>query len=129
MNRVLHNQIYTKQLQSIKIRRTIYAARLLQEGAISKTYLSEITTEFKEMLSLEFDKSKEDSTSKLNEFMPSTWNGYVRRQLDAMLQMVDTLLCYRQIKKDCQSSFYGTRKRSVCQKSRTHFTGKSKNGF
>ena len=42
------------------------------------------------MLSLEFDKSKEDSTSKLNEFMPSTWNGYVRRQLDAMLQMVDT---------------------------------------
>jgi 2-oxoglutarate dehydrogenase E1 component len=68
----------------------LYAARLLQEGAISKTYLSEITTEFKEMLSLEFDKSKEDSTSKLNEFMPSTWNGYVRRQLDAMLQMVDT---------------------------------------
>ena len=76
----------------------IYAARLLQEGAISNTYLDEITTEFKEMLSLEFDKSKEDSTSKLNEFMPSTWTGYVRRRLDAMLQMVDTTYAVDKLK-------------------------------
>ena len=53
-------------------------------------YLSEITSEFKGMLEREFDKSKKDSTSKVKEFMQSTWKGFVRQQLEAMLQPTDT---------------------------------------
>ena len=68
----------------------IYAAQLIAEGNIDDTYLSEITSEFKGMLEKEFDKSKEDSTSKVKEFMQSTWKGFVRQQLEAMLQPTDT---------------------------------------
>ena len=70
--------------------RDLYAAQLLQEGTISNTYLDEITSEFKNMLTAEFDKSKEDSTSKVKEFMQSTWKGYARKQLKSMLEIVDT---------------------------------------
>ena len=70
--------------------RDLYAAQLLQEGTISNTYLDEITSEFKNMLTAEFDKSKEDSTSKVKEFMQSTWKGFARKQLKSMLEIVDT---------------------------------------
>ena len=68
----------------------IYAAQLVSEGSIDKNYLSEITSEFKEMLEREFDESKKVETSKVKEFMESTWKGFVRQQLEAMLQPTDT---------------------------------------
>ena len=68
----------------------IYAKQLIDEKSIEASYLENITNEFKEMLSREFDKSKEDKTSKVNEFMKSTWTGFVREQLEAMLQPIDT---------------------------------------
>jgi len=68
----------------------IYAAQLIAEGTIDQNYLDSITTEFKSMLEEEFVKSKLESTSKLNEFMESTWKGFVRQRLEAMLQPVDT---------------------------------------
>lgn len=68
----------------------IYADKLIAEGTIDEAYLKSITDDFKQMLSDEFDKSKEDSTSKVKEFMQSTWKGFVRQQLEAMLQPVDT---------------------------------------
>lgn len=68
----------------------IYAAQLIAEGTIDQNYVNSITAEFKSMLEEEFVKSKLESTSKLNEFMESTWKGFVRQRLEAMLQPVDT---------------------------------------
>ena len=76
----------------------IYAARLLQEGSIDKDYVSKITSEFKAMLEKEFDLSKKDKTSKVNEFMPSTWEAFDREHLPSMLEFVDTTYKATQLK-------------------------------
>jgi 2-oxoglutarate dehydrogenase E1 component len=68
----------------------IYAEQLIAEGSIDENYLTQITTEFKEMLSSEFDNSKKDKTSKVKEFMKSTWEGFERQDLNAMLAVTNT---------------------------------------
>tara|TARA_R110001632_G_scaffold38339_2_gene96543 strand:- start:67243 stop:69981 length:2739 start_codon:yes stop_codon:yes gene_type:complete len=68
----------------------IYAEQLVKEGTIDSGYLKSITDDFKQMLETEFDKSKLDDNSKVKEFMESTWKGFVRQQLEAMLQPTDT---------------------------------------
>ncbi len=68
----------------------IYAEQLIKEGAIDTTYLNEITNEFKQMLEKEFDEAKKVKTSKVREFMQSTWKNYSRQKLDAMLLDDDT---------------------------------------
>jgi 2-oxoglutarate dehydrogenase E1 component len=68
----------------------IYAAQLITEGTIDTSYLSEITTEFKQMLENEFEEAKKVKTSKVREFMQSTWEGYERQRLDTMLLTEDT---------------------------------------
>ena len=79
-----------KAIAKHKNPKDIYAAKLIAEGSIPKEYLHTITEEFKEMLNREFDNSKEDKTSKVNEFMKSTWEGFERQQLAAMLQTLNT---------------------------------------
>ncbi len=76
----------------------IYANHLLVENSIDKNYIDEVTTEFKEMLDREFDKSKEDKTSKVEEFMESTWEEYSRADLDGMLVPIDTKYGVDQLK-------------------------------
>ena len=68
----------------------IYAEQLIKEGAIDTSYLNEITNEFKQMLEKEFDEAKKVKTSKVREFMQSTWKNYSRQKLDAMLLDDDT---------------------------------------
>jgi 2-oxoglutarate dehydrogenase E1 component len=68
----------------------IYAEKLVKENIIDNQYLNSITKEFKEMLENEFDESKKVKTSKVNEFMESTWKDFDREQLATMLQSVDT---------------------------------------
>jgi 2-oxoglutarate dehydrogenase E1 component len=68
----------------------IYAAKLVEEGSISSNYVKEITDEFKAHLEIEFTESKKKTTSKIQEFMPDVWDGFVRKQLQEMLQPVDT---------------------------------------
>jgi 2-oxoglutarate dehydrogenase E1 component len=50
------------------------------------------------MLEKEFDLSKEDKTSKVKEFMPSTWEAFDREHLPSMLEPVDTTYKIAQIK-------------------------------
>jgi 2-oxoglutarate dehydrogenase E1 component len=76
----------------------IYASTLLNEGTIDKSYLSEITAEFKGMLNAEFDKSKEDKNSKVKEFMESTWEGFSRVDSDEMLKDLDTTYAVENLK-------------------------------
>jgi 2-oxoglutarate dehydrogenase E1 component len=68
----------------------IYAAQLIAEGAIDTNHVKSITADFKAMLEVEFEKSKLESTSKVKEFMQSTWKGFERQRLDAMLKPIDT---------------------------------------
>ena len=42
------------------------------------------------MLASEFDKAKEDSTSKVREFMPTTWKDFSRSGKEDMLHTIDT---------------------------------------
>ena len=68
----------------------IYAAQLIAEGVIDTDYLNSITADFKSMLEDEFQKSKLEEKTKVKEFMESTWKGFVRQQLEAMISPVDT---------------------------------------
>ena len=79
-----------KAISKHKNVKDIYAEKLLQEGVISASHLSEITAEFKGMLEKEFDLSKKDKKSKVKEFMKSTWEAFDREELSTMLEPVDT---------------------------------------
>ncbi|MDB4205421.1 2-oxoglutarate dehydrogenase E1 component [Polaribacter sp.] len=87
-----------KAISKHKNVKDIYAEKLLQEGAIGASHLSEITTEFKEMLEKEFDLSKKDKKSKVKEFMKSTWEAFDREDLSTMLEPVDTSYKATQLK-------------------------------
>ena len=68
----------------------IYATQLIAEGTIDTSYLTGITNEFKQMLEKEFEEAKKVKTSKVREFMKSTWKGYERKRLDTMMLTDDT---------------------------------------
>ena len=87
-----------KAISKHKNVKDIYAEKLLQEGAISASHLSEITAEFKEMLEKEFDLSKKDKKSKVKEFMKSTWEAFDREDLATMLEPLDTSYKATQLK-------------------------------
>ncbi len=79
-----------KAIAKHKNLKDIYANQLLEEGTITQDYLTQITGDFKLMLDTEFNKSKEDSTSKVREFMAKTWENFPRQGKEAMLATVDT---------------------------------------
>ncbi len=79
-----------KAISKHKNAKEIYAAKLIEEGSISSDYVKQITDEFKAHLEAEFTESKKKTTSKIQEFMPEVWDGFVRKQLEDMLQPVDT---------------------------------------
>ena len=97
-SRVLHSLKLYKAISKHQNPKDIYAAKLIAEGSIGSSYLNAITNEFKEMLNDEFEKSKKDSTSKVREFMESTWSEFIRQPLEAMLQPVDTTYPVNQLK-------------------------------
>ena len=68
----------------------LYAKQLLSENTINSDYLTTITNEFKQLLETEFNESKKVKTSKVREFMESTWKGFKRQRLASMLQTENT---------------------------------------
>ncbi len=79
-----------KAISKHKNVKDLYAAQLLEENAINSEYLHKVTTDFKELLETEFNESKKVKTSKVKEFMQSTWKGFERKQLSAMLEEKNT---------------------------------------
>jgi len=79
-----------KAIAKHKNLKDLYANQLIEEGTITQDYLTQITGDFKSMLESEFNKSKEDSTSKVREFMAKTWENFPRKGKEAMLATVDT---------------------------------------
>ncbi|MEE4001755.1 2-oxoglutarate dehydrogenase E1 component [Tenacibaculum sp. FZY0031] len=87
-----------KAISKHKNAREIYANKLIEEGSITADYLQKITDEFKAHLEAEFTESKKKETSKIQEFMPDVWEGFVRKQLQEMLQPVDTTYSVEDLK-------------------------------
>ena len=46
--------------------------------------------EYKSLLEKEFNRSKDDSASKVNPFMDNVWSGFMQQDLDGMLLSVGT---------------------------------------
>ncbi len=79
-----------KAIAKHKNPKDIYVSQLIAERSIDNNHVEEITKEFKEMLNTEFDNSKQDKTSVVKEFMKSTWEGFERQDVTAMLAPLDT---------------------------------------
>ena len=94
-----HNEGYEPRFTQPKLYKSIskhsnpkdiYIEKLIAEGAIDAAYAEQIKEEFKSMLEKEFQKSKEDTTSKVIPFMEDTWKDFVREKLKAMLSPIET---------------------------------------
>jgi 2-oxoglutarate dehydrogenase E1 component len=79
-----------KAISKHKNPKLIYGEKLIAEGIVDDEYIKAETAEFKNMLEVEFEESKKQEVSRVSEFMPEVWNGFIRKQLEHMLQPVDT---------------------------------------
>ncbi len=79
-----------KAIAKHKNPKDIYVEKLISEGAIDANYIKKITEDFKQMLSDEFDKSKQDVNSSVKEFMQDIWKNFTRKQLKDMLLATNT---------------------------------------
>lgn len=68
----------------------IYSDKLIAEKTIDQAYTDGITEEFKSVLETAFDKSKDEKSSKVREFMMERWTGFTRRGLEDILKQDDT---------------------------------------
>jgi len=65
--------------------RDIYAQKLVEEGIIDASYLTNAIAEYKNFLEEEFQQAKKTKTSKVREFMKDTWKDFTRKGLKEML--------------------------------------------
>ena len=70
--------------------RDIYNARLIKEGVIDQEYLPNLIQDYKDLFEKEFNRSKDDSASKVNPFMANVWSGFMHQDLDGLLLSVGT---------------------------------------
>ncbi len=70
--------------------RDIYNAKLIKEGIIDEQYLPNLIQEYKDLLEKEFNRSKDDSASKVNPFMADVWSGFMHQDRDGLLLSVGT---------------------------------------
>ena len=70
--------------------RDIYNEKLIAEQVIDSDHTPKLIAEYKDLLEVEFKKSKEDSASKVRPFMENVWSGFMEQDLDGMLLSVGT---------------------------------------
>ncbi len=68
----------------------IYADKLIAENSIDQAHADEIVAKFKQTLEKGYEKSKEDTNSKVREFMEERWTDFTRQGVDSILKSVDT---------------------------------------
>ena len=68
----------------------IYSDKLIAEKTIDQAYSDGIVDEFKNVLEEAYEKSKEEKSSKVREFMIERWSDFSRRGLKEMLQTENT---------------------------------------
>ncbi|CAH8281303.1 2-oxoglutarate dehydrogenase E1 component [Mariniflexile fucanivorans] len=79
-----------KQIAKHKNPFQIYTDKLIAEKTIDQAYADGITEEFKNVLETAYEKSKEEKSSKVREFMEERWKGFSRKGLEAMLKTENT---------------------------------------
>ncbi|MCF6294585.1 MAG: 2-oxoglutarate dehydrogenase E1 component [Flavobacteriaceae bacterium] len=70
--------------------RDIYNDKLIAEGVIDENHTSNLIIEYKALLEKEFDKSKEDSATKVKPFMDNIWHSFMYQDLEGLLLSVGT---------------------------------------
>ena len=103
-----------KAIAKHKNLKDIYASQLLSEGTITQDYLTQISADFKAMLETEFDNAKEDTTSKVREFMATTWKDFPRQGKEAMLKNIDTTYATEKLKNIAKVVSTSPGKREIC---------------
>jgi len=70
--------------------RDIYRDKLIAEGVIDENYVPNLIASFKGLLEKEYEKSKQDVTTKIKPFMDNVWSGFMHQDLDGLLLSVGT---------------------------------------
>ncbi len=78
--------------------RDIYAQQLIDQGVIDENYKKKIIADFKAKLEEDYEKSKQDTTSKVVPFMQDTWEGFERAGVEAMLSNENTTYAAKNLK-------------------------------
>ena len=69
---------------------SIYTNKLISENSVTLDYVKSLKADFKEMLEVEFAKSKKDKASLVNPFMSDVWKDFKRQSLENMLLPIKT---------------------------------------
>lgn len=69
---------------------SIYTNKLISENSVTLDYVKSLKVNFKEMLEVEFAKSKKDKTSRVNPFMSDVWKAFKKQSLEDMLLPIKT---------------------------------------
>lgn len=78
--------------------REIYKNKLIQENIVSAEVLKKMETEFKELLDVDFDASKEIEKNRMAIFMEETWSQYPLASKGAVLKNYETGYNIEQLK-------------------------------
>ena len=70
--------------------RDIYKDKLIAEGVIDEDYVPNLIAGFKGLLEKEYEKSKQDVSTKIKPFMDNVWSGFMHQDLDGLLLSVGT---------------------------------------
>lgn len=68
----------------------IYSDKLIANNIIDQAYSEGITEEFKNVLEAAYEKSKDEKSSKVREFMSERWTGFTRKGLEDILKPENT---------------------------------------
>lgn len=68
----------------------IYADKLIAEGIVDSAYVKNITASFKNMLEIEYDKSKLDDMSIVHPFMYEKWRHFEYKGYNELFEAIDT---------------------------------------
>jgi 2-oxoglutarate dehydrogenase E1 component len=79
-----------KAISKHKNPRDIYAERLMQEGVIDDTYVSELEKQYKDSLEEKLEDSRKEDKTVITPFMADEWKGFENVREWEMMDAVDT---------------------------------------
>ena len=79
-----------KAISKHKTPRDIYADKLIGEGIIDKTFVSQLEAEYKDSLEVKLEDSRKEEKTIIKPFMQDEWEGFSLVREDEMMKDVDT---------------------------------------
>ena len=68
----------------------IYVKKLIAQGVVEDAFVNKMSTDFKEFLNIEYEKSKKDDMSVVHPFMADKWQDYNYEGLPEMFKKTET---------------------------------------